>query len=43
MCVLGVEKGLRVATGIPGVVVRFTRPQGATVEAVTSKGFPMAQ
>jgi thiamine biosynthesis lipoprotein len=43
MCVLGVEKGLRVAASVSGVVVRFTRPQGEAVKAVASKGFPAAR
>jgi thiamine biosynthesis lipoprotein len=43
MCVLGVEKGLRMAANVRGVVVRFTRPQGEALEAVASKGFPTAR
>lgn len=40
MCVLGVEKGLRLAGNISRIMVRFTQLQGPSVETVASKGFP---
>jgi FAD:protein FMN transferase len=43
MCVLGVDKGLRFAEQqSPPLMVRFTKMQGVSVEAMTSKDFPAA-
>jgi thiamine biosynthesis lipoprotein len=42
MCVLGLERGMAAAARVPGVMVRFTSPQGAAVEAMASRGFPAA-
>lgn len=40
LCVLGMEKGLKIAEQSPGTLVRFASPSGDSVRVVASKGFP---